>query len=406
MTDETFDLAHDVNNCGSCGHVCQGGNAIWQCVPDAVTVGKCKVRFCLSGFFNTDRNDVNGCEYACNLTGQEICNGLDDDCDGMIDNNLTPPPANFCKGIGECSTNPPANSPPTAVCSASLKKWVCPYRSTVSTDGMGNIVPETQCDGKDNDCNGVVDRDAFPMLNTACGNGQGACRTSGTFICNGAGTGLSCNAPPALPPGVEVCNGIDDDCDGSIDETKAAPGTNPSYVQDSVTQVASNLYVYNRACSKPSVQPWTNVTYTEALAACQAAGMTLCTEAQWQQACQGTSTCAWGMAGCNTYNTTQCNGNDYGNAVSSGNDNVLDTGSLPNCYSTWGTVAAPTKIFDMSGNVKEWTLKNASGFNVLRGGADNSPQDGLRCDFNFTVGSDTFQFNNVGFRCCSTTNPN
>ena len=41
----------------------------------------------------------------------------------------------------------------------------------------------------------------------------------------------------------------------------------------------------NVTCSKPGVQPWTNVTYPTAVQACEAVGARLCTEAEWQQMC-------------------------------------------------------------------------------------------------------------------------
>ena len=59
----------------------------------------------------------------------------------------------------------------------------------------------------------------------------------------------------------------------------------------------------------------------------------------------------------------------------------------------------------MSGNVKEWNVQRSNGVNPLRGGSYNNTATGISCDFNFVVADDTFQFNNVGFRCCRDTAP-
>jgi hypothetical protein len=99
----------------------------------------------------------------------------------------------------------------------------------------------------------------------------------------------------------------------------------------------------------------------------------------------------------NTYQPTTCNGDDLDtNAGLAGDqDDILMTGSLANCRSTTGT-----SVFDMSGNVKEWTLAHAPGENPIRGGASNNTGEGISCPLNFTLADDSFFFPNIGFRCC------
>src|SRR5690606_32338380 len=80
------DMSTDVQNCGSCGNDCNslGGNAVWTCVN-----GGCQFGGCQPGWYDLDSNQ--DCEYACIATGSEICDNLDNDCNGTPDDNLTAP---------------------------------------------------------------------------------------------------------------------------------------------------------------------------------------------------------------------------------------------------------------------------------------------------------------------------
>jgi Sulfatase-modifying factor enzyme 1/Putative metal-binding motif len=408
LTDEDFNLQSDRNNCGMCGRVCMAANAVPKC-----TTGQCGIAFCLTDYWNNDGNAANGCEYHCVFQGNEVCNGQDDDCDGQIDEGVSAP-AGICATLGEC-----AGTTATCMGSAGFK---CNYPATVSRDSSGNIIPETNCDNKDNDCDGEVD-EAFPTKGNACtDNGMGVCQGSGTLRCNAAGTALTCNiTSPGATASQEVCNGKDDDCDGTVDDNAkdnwvpitggGVMGTKYIFQYEASRPNASATSqgtLANRACANPNVLPWTNVTFPQAEAACQAAGGRLCSETEWQRACNTPSTCTWGMSTCTTYGASTCNGNDFDfDAATAGDqDGLLKTGALANCFANWGAVA--TRIFDLSGNAKEW-VQSAAGdppnTRRLRGGSFNNTATGISCDFRFAVADNTFQFQNVGFRCCRDTAP-
>jgi hypothetical protein len=160
------------------------------------------------------------------LPAVETCNGLDDDCDGSVDEEMS----GSCY-TGAASTVDAATGLPLGVCAAGTHtcaagEWsVCsgellPGAESCGLDGLGN--------GLDDDCDGEVDE--------GCGcNEEGAATqcyggptgTSGVGVCRAghrlcsAGTWGSCL--DQVLPTPEVCgNGVDDDCDGLEDAAEAA----------------------------------------------------------------------------------------------------------------------------------------------------------------------------------------
>jgi len=138
--------------------------------------------------------------------GSETCDGYDNDCNGSVDDG---PGGGALTGV--CYSGPP-NTLGVGLCKAG--EWVCSGGKW--SQCVGQVVPlGEQCDGLDNDCDGVKD-DGF-SVGLACVSGLGECAKAGVYVCAPNGKGSVCSAK-AGEPHPEVCDGLDNDCNGTADD--------------------------------------------------------------------------------------------------------------------------------------------------------------------------------------------
>ncbi len=150
----------------------------------------------------------------------ETCNLVDDDCDGLVDEDPTGAPTWYLDadldGYG-------VENDSLVACNAVGRSLVAGDCDDANPD-IHPDVPES-CDGVDNDCDGGIDEDLqfFTLYPDTDGDGFGR-PTKGIQTCTMVegyvvGNGdCNDNDPAVYPLAEEVCNGVDDDCDGMVDE--------------------------------------------------------------------------------------------------------------------------------------------------------------------------------------------
>ncbi|RME56961.1 MAG: hypothetical protein D6795_00325, partial [Deltaproteobacteria bacterium] len=139
--------------------------------------------------------------------------------------------------------------------------------------------------------------------------------------------------------------------------------------------------------------PRTDVTWQEAIRVCKVLGRRLCTEEEWERACKGPEGTRFPYG--DTWDPQRCNTED-----ARGLEGTIEAiGSRPACRSGYG-------VFDMSGNVKEWTSSSWPGHpgeKVVRGGSSLQPDWAVRC----ASRENYFPYErskSLGFRCCKDPN--
>lgn len=168
---------------------------------------------------------------------QEFCNGFDDDNDGVIDNGFPGLGTPCSVGVGACQRNGLRVCAPnglSVVCSVTPGPPVAESGAVRCSDGIDNDCdgltdiadPDCQgpeiCDGIDNDGDGLID-ETFPDLGSPCSVGQGQCQRFGVKVCSPDRLSTVCSVVPGVPSpegptGPTCSDGIDNDCDGLIDD--------------------------------------------------------------------------------------------------------------------------------------------------------------------------------------------
>ena len=201
--------------------VCEEGAMYWV---DSCGNRLNKVNDCACGC----NADSSGCLAPCSCT--PACTGRcggPDGCEGECPDTCTrgtcqAPAYTTCSSCApDCSGRECGMDPVCGTLSCGTCSDPTPYCTDLG-QCVSHCTPSTEvCDGVDNDCDGTVDEE-FGQLGQGCTEGTGQCARSGVYVCSDDRTAVVCNASPA-PPSEEVCDGLDNDCDGAADEELSPP---------------------------------------------------------------------------------------------------------------------------------------------------------------------------------------
>ncbi|MCP4448363.1 MAG: hypothetical protein GY811_23935, partial [Myxococcales bacterium] len=181
-----------------------------QACGTAPNVGECQsgIQTCdASGQWGDCEGEVfprdeicDGLDNDCNtiiddLDEVEVCDGVDNNCDGLVDESL----------VRACSSD------------CGLGRETCVDGQYEGCDAPA-VEPDV-CDGEDNDCDGTADNncECIPGETIQCGTSDvGEC-SFGTQTCDNDGNWGACEGD--RQPELEICDGLDNDCDNDVDES-------------------------------------------------------------------------------------------------------------------------------------------------------------------------------------------
>ncbi|MBN2799961.1 MAG: hypothetical protein JXX28_12515, partial [Deltaproteobacteria bacterium] len=210
------------------------------------------------GYADADGDGFAACEECddaradVNPEAPEICDEADNNCNSVVDEDAADAGTWYADydgdGYGNLLVTARACAAPGGFVADNSD---CDDLHSLSFPGGSEV-----CDGHDNDCDGTVDvgaSDAQPWYADADGDQYGdpsqatvSCEAPDGAVLNG--TDCDDTSAAARPGGTEVCDGLDNDCDGEADESATDA---PTWYADGDADGYGDLSTNQRACAQP-----------------------------------------------------------------------------------------------------------------------------------------------------------
>jgi hypothetical protein len=213
------------------------------------------------GYTDADGDGFAACEECddadedVNPDGTEVCNDLDDDCNGLVDGddpNLQ----------GGSTWYADADSDGYGGTQFQVVDCEAPLGYVANSDDCDDLDPDSYpsavevCDEADNDCDGSVD-EGVGLLWYADADGDGygdansvvtACTAPPGYSANG--DDCDDNSAATSPAAYEICDGIDNNCDGTTDDSSAVNAS--TWYADTDSDGYGDAATSTEACSAPT----------------------------------------------------------------------------------------------------------------------------------------------------------
>ena len=195
----------------------------------------------------TNSSDCSDTAAAVHPGAMEVCDGLDNNCNSQVDEGVQ---STFYRdadsdGYGNVSVTTEACSAPSGYVTNSSD---CSDTAAAVHPGAMEV-----CDGLDNNCNSQVDEGVqSTFYRDADSDGYGnvsvtteACSAPSGYVTNSSD--CSDTAAAVHPGAMEVCDGLDNNCNSQVDE-----GVQSTFYRDADSDGYGNVSVTTPACSAPS----------------------------------------------------------------------------------------------------------------------------------------------------------
>jgi hypothetical protein len=196
----------------------------------------------------TDNTDCDDNDATVNTGATEVCNHIDDDCNGLIDDGITFNTYyadNDGDSFGDANNSIDECSQPAG--------YVTNNTDCNDNNANQNAASTEICNGEDDDCDGTIDNGLVFLDYYVDADGDGFGTGDVTSSCTDLGAGYTNNNTDCddansntNPSATETCNTIDDNCDGQIDE-----GVQTVYFIDNDGDTYGNPSVSILACTQP-----------------------------------------------------------------------------------------------------------------------------------------------------------